>query len=91
MKTQQYSAWRYLTFVLVNVLIVFVAAWTIDVVWGQSSMRWLEALVATCAFNLVVLPIHLRKSGPVWFTPAHGPLDRVWTALLRFVGARKVA
>lgn len=48
-------------------VIVFIVAWTIDFVWGESSMRWLEALVATSAFNAVALPLYLRKHGPTWF------------------------
>ena len=83
---ERHPAWKHVCFVGANVGLVFALLQLLNIVlpFLEPSL-WLNALVFSIVFNAVALPIHIRKFGPVWITPAYGPLYGVWASLRRLV------
>ena len=64
-EARRYSALRYTVFIAGNVLILFMALHGARMAFESGSSWWISLLVSVIV-NAIVLPVHIRRYGPVW-------------------------
>lgn len=69
MEKRRYPAWRYIVFILGNVLLVFAALHAVRtaVAFPAAPDHWGYAMFFSVVFNAVGLTIYIRRHGPVWW------------------------
>lgn len=87
----RYPAWRYIVFVVTNVLLMFAAFHAVGAAMAYPAVppHWADAMLFSVVFNAVALPIHIRRFGPVWRTPPYGPAYRLWRFATRWRRVQK--